>query len=368
MSSDKKSALQKSGLPKEFGLLLLIFAFILTISPYLGGTDFGGIKVPSLSPSVTWVLYFLGPILLILFALLFTPLWKQNSTSSASPPRSVGKDSKYWIQSIPDIVTIEAAKRGINIHGIHIGDRLHISDLERICAKSLFPNNPVNSVKQILQDARATAFSRKYAHPREDEKLVNVSAIQIAGLKPWDFYFTDLLKDLGVKGVKDFNRLDILDVGIGNGHAEEPFLSQLHSFRATDISDDALEYADKKYSQMTRFVCAAEDLNPIHNNSVDLYLSLRTFQSTLFDRRAALHEAYRVLRNGGIIVLSIPIMFRQPDGQVLAGLLPPGSKVPNMGYAQCIAERIKEYLTILNFLDVKIDERSPFEIFLSAKR
>lgn len=368
MSSDKKSTLQKIGIPKEFGLLLLIFAFILTISPYLGGTDFGSFKVPCFLPSVRDVLYFLGPILLLVFVLLFTPLWKQNGTPYPSLPPSVGPSSKYSIQSISDIVKIEAAAHGINIQGIDIGDRLHINDLERICAKVLFPDRSVVSVNKVLQDARATAFSRKYADPSEDEKLVDVSEIQIAGLKPWDSYFTDLLKDLGVGGVKEFNKLDILDVGIGNGHAEEPFLSQLHSFRATDISDDALGYADKKYSQMTRFVCAAEDLNKIHNNSVDLYLSLRTFQSTLFNRRAALHEAYRVLRNGGIIVLSIPIMFLQEDGQVLAGLLPPGSKVPNMQFAQRIAERVKDYLTILNFLDVEIDQRSPFEIFLSARR
>ena len=324
--------------------------------------------MPCFPPTVTWVLYFVGPILLLAAVLLFQPFWKQNGTPSPPLPPSVGPSSKYSIQSISDIVKTEAASHGFNIQAIDIGDRLHINDLERICAKAMFPNESVSSVKTVLQDARATAFSRKYADPKEDEKLVDVSEIQIAGLKPWDSYFTDLLKDLGVKGVKQLNELHILDVGIGNGHAEEPFLSQLHSFRATDIPDDALKYADKKYSQMTRFVCSAEDLNQIHNNSVDLYLSLRTFQSTLFNRRAALHEAYRVLRNGGIIVLSIPIMFLQEDGQVLAGLLQPGSKVPNMGFAQRIAERIKDYLTILNFFDAKIDQRSPFEIFVSAKR
>jgi len=366
MSSNKKSTLQKIGIPKEFGVVLLTLALILAISPYLGGTDLGIFNVPAFSPNVTWILYFLGPILFIVAGLLFTPFWRQNSTTSTSLARSVASDSKYNLQNITDIVKVEAASRGIQIDGLHIGDRLHINDLERICTKSKFPEKSEDEVKKVLQDARATAFSRKYAEPREDEKLVDVSKIQIEGIKSWDIYFTDLLTDLGVK---EFNQLDILDVGIGNGHAEEPFLSQLHSFKAVDISEEALKYADKKYSQMTRFVCPAEDLNNILNSSVDLYLSLRTYQSTLFNRRAALHEAYRVLRNGGIIVLSIPIMFPpQQNGQVLAGLIPPGSTEPSMEYARHIAERIKEYLTILNFRDVKTDERSPFEIFLSAKR
>jgi ubiquinone/menaquinone biosynthesis C-methylase UbiE len=119
---------------------------------------------------------------------------------------------------------------------------------------------------------------------------------------------------------------------------------------------------------MTSFVCPAEDLIQIPNKSVDLYISLRTYQSTLFDRRSALHEAYRVLRNGGIILLSVPIMFLRQEGKVLAGLIPPDSSEPNMEYARQFVARIQAYLTILNFQEVKTDERSPFEIFISARR
>jgi SAM-dependent methyltransferase len=365
MSSDKKSTLQVIGIPKEFGVLLLTFALILAVSPYLGGTDLGIFKVPSFSPKVGWALCFLGPILLLVAALLFLPFWEQSCRPSAALTRSVDSVSRYRLQSITDIVRAEAANHGIQIDGIQIGDRLHINDLEQICTRAWFPNKSADEIKRVLQAARATAFSRKYAEPRGDEKLVDVSTIQIEGIRPWHRYFTDLLKDLGVK---DFNQLDILDVGIGNGHAEEPFLSQLHSFKAVDISNEALQYADKKYVQMTRFVCAAEDLTQIPNNSVDLYMSLRAYQCTLFNRRAALHEAYRVLRNGGIIVLSIPIMYLQENGKVLTGLIPPGSTAPNMEYARHFAERIKDYLTILNFRDVKMDERSPFENFLCARR
>jgi hypothetical protein len=67
-------------------------------------------------------------------------------------------------------------------------------------------------------------------------------------------------------------------------------------------------------------------------------------------------------------VLSLPIVFLRADGTVLTRLLPPGSTVPDMGYARQLAVRIQEYLTILNFENVRMDERSPFEIFLSARR
>jgi len=365
MSSDKRSTLDVLGIPKEFGVVLLTLALILAISPYLGGTDLGIFKVPDLSPRATCVIRYLGPLLLVLVSLLFLPFWRQHGQPPLSLVHAVDTDSKYHLQSIADIVKVEAATHGIHIDGLQIGDRFHINDLERICARTWFPQKSATEVSSVLQAARAKAFSRKYAEPREDEKLVDVSKIKIGDLKLWNAYFTDFLRDLGVE---DPNQLHILNVGIGNGHAEEPFLSQIHSFKAVDISHEALQYARKKYPQMTSFVCPAEDLKPIPNNSVDLYVSLRTYQSTLFDRRAALHEAYRVLRNGGIIVLSVPIMFLRGDGQVLAGLIPPGSSEPNMEYARQLVARIHDYLTILNFRDATTDERSPFEIFLSARR
>lgn len=366
MQEEKKSLLKVIGIPSEFGVVLLTFALLLMLSPYLGGTDLGIFNVPSFSQSTTNVLYVLGPIMLLGAIFLFVPLFGRASEQSPVVALgSVGQNSKYRIQNIEDIVKAESASHGINIDGIVFGDRLHINDLERIAVRALFPERSSDQVKQIINDARATAFSRKYAEPREDEKLVEVSKIQLDGLRPWNLYFTDLLKDLGIN---DYDQLDILNVGIGNGHAEEVFLGNLRSFIGVDISEEALQFAVKKYPQMTRFKCSAEDLKPIANNSIDLYLSLRTFQSTLFNRRAALHEAYRVLHNGGVIVLSVPIMYLQEDGRVLTGLIPPGSTSPDIAYARQAVERIKEYMMILNFRDVEVDERSPFEIYLTARR
>jgi SAM-dependent methyltransferase len=362
---EKTSTLAKIGLPTEFGALLLTLALILTISPYLGGADFGILKIPTFSQQTTDLLRRLGPVLLVTFALAFVPFWKSRTGPSSAAPRAVDNNSKYRLQSIVEIVKGEAATHGIQIDGLNIGDRFHINDLERVCSRAWFPEKSATEVSHVLQAARAKAFSSKYAEPREDEKLVLPSKIAVNGLKPWETYFLDFLSDLGVD---ELNQLAILDVGIGNGHAEEPFLKQIHSFKAVDVSDEALDYARKKYPQMECFVAPAENLKQIPNGSVDLYVSLRTYQSRLFDRRASLHEAYRVLRKGGIIVLSLPIMFLRADGTVLTGLIPPGSTVPDMGYARQLAVRIQEYLAILNFQNVKIDERSPFEIFLSARR
>ena len=45
----KKSIMQWTGLPEEFGLTLLIVSLILTLVPWLSGSDLGILKVPQVS-------------------------------------------------------------------------------------------------------------------------------------------------------------------------------------------------------------------------------------------------------------------------------------------------------------------------------
>jgi ubiquinone/menaquinone biosynthesis C-methylase UbiE len=167
---------------------------------------------------------------------------------------------------------------------------------------------------------------------------------------------------------KDLNAMDLLDVGIGNGYAVKNLFNSIGSFRAVDISREALEYARKLFPQMSSFENDAEDLKDIESNSVDLYLSFRTYQSTLFDRRASLHEAYRVLTTGGIIIVSIPIMFLKENGEVLTGQIPSGSFEPDMEYAKDMTCRIEGLMKTLNFKDVGCNYESPFEIYVYGRR
>ena len=59
-------------------------------------------------------------------------------------------------------------------------------------------------------------------------------------------------------------------------------------------------------------------------------LSLRTFQSSLFDLSSAIREAYRVIRNNGFIIISIANGFVDEingEKKVIRGLLIPSSKI-----------------------------------------
>ena len=70
------NAFNKIGLPNEFGVVLLIFSFILLIAPYLSGFDFGIFKIPRFSKKTKQRLKYIGPIIFIICLLLYYPFFE----------------------------------------------------------------------------------------------------------------------------------------------------------------------------------------------------------------------------------------------------------------------------------------------------
>ena len=288
-------------------------------------------------------------------------------------PKEVPSISKYAKKKTPDLIKDEARKAGLNIDQIDLYDDptfcddLTINDLEIMCYRTYYPSWSREKVSSVLREARSVAFTAKYATPNdEDEKTVDVKKLGIPNLRSWYEYFEDLIHDLGMSELKS---VEILDVGFGNGYAYSKLFHELHSFTAVDISLKALEYATDKFPRLKASQNDAENLKDIQTSSIDLYISLRTYQSTLFDKRMAMHEAYRVLRTGGLAIISIPIMFMGSGGEVLHGLIPPGlTNAPDMNYAHEMVNRVEHLFRVLNFRDIGTNTSSPFEIYVYGWR
>jgi hypothetical protein len=74
-----------SGIPLEFGIVLLTLGLVLFLSPYFSGVDFGVIKIPKLKGSSQKRLKVIGPLILLLFLVLFFPIWTQFFSVTLSP-------------------------------------------------------------------------------------------------------------------------------------------------------------------------------------------------------------------------------------------------------------------------------------------
>ncbi|MFT7404938.1 class I SAM-dependent methyltransferase [Zhongshania sp.] len=369
MSFKSVGSFKRVDAPPQLINSIFLILFILTVSPYISGVDFGVVKIPTLSATIESILKWLGPLLSIFFIFMFIPIWKTSDKFDKLTTLIMGESSKYVLQSTPDIIINEIQKNGLNISETCISYGFNVNDLKKRLS-TLNEDIPISKIIDCVEKARAIAFTSKYAEPKEDEKLVPVKELNVEGCQDWNMYLIDFLKRLGVS---DYTKLKTIDVGIGNAWASKRFHEDIHDITGVDVSEKALDYARTKLPHSKLVIGSAEDLNSISSFSVDLYISLRTYQSTLFDIKQSIHEAYRVLTKGGAIAVSIPTMFlvKGDDGQitgVLNGLIPSGSKEPSIEYALEIADRIKWYFDLLGFHNSEIYRASPFEIFIGARK
>lgn len=245
---------------------------------------------------------------------------------------------------------------GLSIDQIDLTRNWTLSELEDICVQK---GGERLAVRKALEELRGEAFSRKYS---------NYSyANDLRGLAP--FWHNEIL-DILHRHCINLDGITILDVGAGNG-AEIPFLfSDAKRIIAVDVSE-ALLCEAKSADKRIEYVCnAAENMHNVANDSIELYVSLRTFQSSLFDVSAALNEARRVLKAKGKILVSIADGFLDcENGQmkIVRGLLMPGSHTAvdkNAGTE--IAEGVASKMVKVGFRNVTT-ERSDTDIYILAE-
>lgn len=109
-------------------------------------------------------------------------------------------------------------------------------------------------------------------------------------------YSNDVYNNLVSFGLKRSN--EILDVGCGTGLASGPLIENGFSVSGLDVSAPMVSRAKARYPMAKWGVGSAEKL-PVPDGSYDVVISGQAFH--LFDRDAALKEAYRVLKNDGIL-------------------------------------------------------------------
>lgn len=269
------------------------------------------------------------------------------------------QESIYVREKIPDIMRRILKERSIDITSVKFVLDLTISELERICHLR-YPRRPLEDIREIVRQARATAFEHKYADRTEqdDERYKDKD------IKPWKEEVQSLLSHLNIL---DINTKKVINVGIGNGLEAKGLFDNIEEFIGIDISGKALAQAKERCSKMKSIVTDAEDLRDVENESQDVYISFRTYQSTLFDIKTAVLEAYRVLKPGGTILISIPYVFVEESGKIVKGLLIPETDEVDPDLPYDLVDRIRRMLNRLNFNNIGI-RTGMVEIYVYGKR
>jgi len=269
----------------------------------------------------------------------------------------LSEESLYVKTQIHQIMHDYLVRNGIPLdRDLPVDVDLTIEDITGICkATRISAEDDIDVYSKVLE-ARAEAFDKKYANRTYEDD----------GRGLGNYWKDAVLHILTEMGAVDFPKRRIIVVGIGNGLEGQELYVNCENLIAVDIGKRSLERAKRILPNASMVRNPAENLQEIKTDSQDIYISLRTYQSTYFDRNAALREAYRVVRQGGIILISVANGFLE-QGSIIPGLLIPGTAVVDRNLGFQIANQIRNRMSLLNFEEIGM-RTSLDEIYVYGRR
>jgi pyrimidine deaminase RibD-like protein/SAM-dependent methyltransferase len=269
----------------------------------------------------------------------------------------LSKSSLYVSTQVSDLICDHLRRSGWKVTEVPSDWDVTIEDLERYCASALGVSFKGNKLRSALHEARGHAFDAKYANYTYEKDVRGLG-------RYWREEFKEVMRNLRAE---DYPNRRVINVGIGNGLEGEGLFDSVASLTAVDIAPKSIESARKLLPRAKFVIQDAEELKDIETGSQDIYISLRTYQSSYFSITRALHEAYRVVRQGGIAIISIANGFLAEDSGVVPGLVIPRSNVVSRDRPFEVAEKIRKKLTLMRFEEVGI-RTGAYEIYVYGRR
>lgn len=143
----------------------------------------------------------------------------------------------------------------------------------------------------------------------------------------FESWWEEFREVLAINGREYLSGSRVINVGIGNGEELRDILTDAMELWGVDIHPQILERAQLVRGDLRPILASADDLNAVPDQNFDLYVALRSLVCRFIDVELALAEALRVLRPGGLCVVSIPNGYREwrnGESVVVRGLKEPG--------------------------------------------
>ena len=102
-------------------------------------------------------------------------------------------------------------------------------------------------------------------------------------------------------------KINIFDIGCGNGYAAARLAREGHNVLAVDASPDGIEIARSAYPDVRFEVCSLYDdrMEKLLERPVDCVISLEVIEHLLYPRKL-FERSRRVLKEGGYLIVSTP--------------------------------------------------------------
>ena len=222
-----------------------------------------------------------------------------------------------------------------------------------ICEKyTIDYTDAVRMVNSILSEA----FNKKYgsyAYTNDTRSLT----------PNWKQIFSTIFYNTVKQSVEE---CAIVDVGVGAGHEALDLFSGCHQITYVDVAMDGLINIKNNNPFADIVNASADDLKEIERKQFDVYVSLRTYNSSFFDIAKAVSEAKRVLKDNACIIVSVANGFLCAEKNcIIPGLLIPGTEFVDIYRGLDTTRIIKKEYVAAGFTDIQLCPTST-EIYLSA--
>lgn len=264
--------------------------------------------------------------------------------------------SLYVSTQVCDIILEALQREGLPVKELPHDWDVSVEDLINYC-RAFDTDDTSWDIPAMIRRFRGLAFDKKYADYTYEKDA--------RGLIPE--WIDDLNAVLTRCGLSTLEGSRVINVGIGNGAEGHGLLEKLDKLTLVDVGSISLQRAQQKFPRARATVSNAENLDAIRAKSQDVYMSLRTYQSSYFDVTASIREAYRVLRAGGLFIASVANAFLGEDETLVPGLVFPRSNMVDRDRPFEVAEKIRHQLTIMGFDDVGLHSGRT-EVFVFGKR
>lgn len=267
----------------------------------------------------------------------------------------VNKEVKF----IPALIIEYFQQNGIDfIKALPDNYNLTIEDIIEFCEKEAKHIGKYDiNFEKLIREAVASGYDKRY--------LVNSSSHDRNECKQ-EFCesFFSILKQLCIFDF--YQRQNVVVVGVGNGSEGEMIYNNIDNISIVDIAPKSLDKAKEILPHAKTFQNFSDRLVSFTDSSFDLYVSLRTYQSTYFNILASLKEAKRILKKNGSIIISIACGYLNSENNFVYGLYNPHNgqlekERPDL-YVNTILKRLQQ----LGFTVVGTS-KIPSEIFIFAK-
>ena len=267
--------------------------------------------------------------------------WELSNRRHHLPPTS-----RFVTHSIPDLLVSFLKDRDVKVSSLPTSADTALSDLA-----GLLPVGDQESALSFLQAALGNAYDLKY---QDLQYLKEGSPVDARGKVPeWSVPIRAVFERyFDQKPVPPDAR--IVNVGCGNGAELRALFGLSADLTLVDLAPRSLQVASDGLSRVSSHVMDAATLSGLPSQTFDLYVSLRTYQSTYFDRRSAIRSAWRVLKPGGAVVISIASAFLDWRHELLPGLLISGTTKIDPHLPFEIADEVRRGMVGTGFTDIHI--------------